>query len=99
MYKNFRTYQLSLAFYRQCRALQAKGAIRDQLERSSLSICLNLAEGSAQYSKAQRKKFYQISFASFKEAQCILQILDAKKEVQNEASTLGAHLYKLIHAL
>ena len=97
--KNFRTYQLALAFYRSCRALQAKGAIRDQLERASLSIALNLAEGTAQQSKAQRKKFYQISYASLKESQCILEILEANTVTQNEANTLGAHLYKLIHAL
>ncbi len=99
MLKNFRTYQLSLTFYRRCRSLNAKGAMRDQLERASLSIALNLAAGSAQLSKAQRKKFYQISFASFKETECLLELLDANNETKNQANTLGAHLYKLLHAL
>ncbi len=99
MLKNFRSYQLSLAFYRQCRALQAKGAIRDQLERASLSIALNLAEGSAQQSKAQRRKFYQISYVSLKESQCIVEILNPESQIQSEANILGAHLYKLLHAL
>jgi pyruvate dehydrogenase complex dehydrogenase (E1) component len=51
------------------------------------------------YLKAQRKKFYQISFASFKESECLLELLDANNETKNQATILGAHLYKLLHAL
>jgi four helix bundle protein len=99
MLQNFRTYQLSLDFYRQCRGLQIKGSIRDQLERASLSICLNLAEGCAKQTVIERRKFYRISYGSLKESQCILEILDSNNMLQSKADLLGAHLFKLIKAL
>lgn len=43
--KQFRTYQLALALYRECETLKVPYHMRDQLSRASLSVCLNLAEG------------------------------------------------------
>ena len=44
--QNFRTFQLAKALYRETKNLRLKGAMRDQLERASLSIATNLAEGA-----------------------------------------------------
>ncbi len=44
MLKNFKTYQLALEFYRKTNALNLKGEIRDQMERASLSVILNLGK-------------------------------------------------------
>ena len=99
MLKNFRTYQLSLDFYRSCHALQTKGAIRDQLLRASLSICLNLAEGCAKQTVPERRKFYRISYGSLKETQCILEILSAEEQLLAKADSLGGHLFRLMKAL
>ena len=43
--KNFRTYDLSVSFYRMASGLKLKGDARNQLDRASRSIALNLAEG------------------------------------------------------
>ena len=61
-----------------------------------LSIVLNLAEGSSRSSKKERKRFYEISYGSFKEVQAILEIYPTQTATLNLLSNiLGAHLYKL----
>ena len=72
--KNFRTYQLAVSVYRGCETVAAKHHLRDQLLRASLSVVLNLAEGSAKPSIKDRARFYGIAFASAKEVQSILQL-------------------------
>ena len=46
MLARFEVYQLSLELYRKCQGLRAPHHLKDQLSRASLSICVNLAEGS-----------------------------------------------------
>jgi len=46
MLQNFRTYNLAKEFYKDCEKVSCKAHIRDQLLRASLSVVLNLAEGS-----------------------------------------------------
>jgi four helix bundle protein len=55
-----------------------KGAhprIIDQLQRASLSIPLNIAEGAGRYSKADKKNFYIIARGSVFECVAILDII------------------------
>jgi len=92
--KNFRTYQLALDFYKQSKQLKLKGAIRDQYERASLSVVLNLAEGSAKPTRKDRRKFYFIAFGSIKEIQAILDIIEDQRMIES-ADKLAAHIYKL----
>jgi len=75
--KNFRTFDLALDFYKKCQKIEIKNRhIRDQFERASLSIVLNIAEGSGRISEADKRRFYIIALGSLKETQCILQIMD-----------------------
>ena len=54
--------------------------IRNQLQRSSLSIVINIAEGSGRFSKPDKKNFYTISRGSVYESVSLLDIiLDQKK--------------------
>ena len=66
MLKDFQVYQVSKALYKECLKLRLSGAIKNQLERSSLSVCLNLAEGSGKTSKPDRKRFYSIAMGSLR---------------------------------
>ena len=65
-----------------------------QFHRASLSIVLNLAEGSAKPTAKDRRKFYRISLGSLREAQAILDIVGHIQLIK-EADKLGAFLYKL----
>ena len=96
MLKNFRTFQLALSFYRETKKLSLRGEIKDQLERASLSILLNLAEGSGKESKKDRRRFYSMAFCSIREVQAIMLILENEKLTQ-EIDQIAASCYKLLH--
>jgi four helix bundle protein len=95
---NFRTYQLALRFYQSSRSLKLTGALKDQFERATLSIPLNLAEGSAKPTEKDRKKFYFIALGSLREVQALLAI-SSNSKLEKEADNLAAHLYRLCHSL
>ncbi len=92
--KNFRTYDLAVQFYKSAQSLSLKDPLKNQFDRASLSIVLNLAEGSAKPTAKDRRKFYRISLGSLREVQAILEITE-NKNLEAMASNLGAHLYKL----
>jgi len=92
--KNFKTYQLALTFYKNAKHIKLNGPIRDQFERASLSVVLNLSEGSAKFSRKDRKRFYNIALGSLRECQSILDIIENTNLIK-EADILGAHLYQL----
>ncbi|MBW2034275.1 MAG: four helix bundle protein [Deltaproteobacteria bacterium] len=50
----------------------------DQLESSSTSVCLNIAEGKGRFSKKEFKHFLYISRGSLYETVAMLQILRKK---------------------
>ena len=94
MLPNFRSYQLALELYKRCEHIKAKAFLKDQLERASLSVVLNLSEGSARPTPKDRARFYAISYASLKEVQSLLTILE-QSEAFAMANQLGAMTYKL----
>ena len=77
---NFRAYQLSLKFYKQCEALRCSQILRDQLLRAASSITLNLAEGSAKPTKRDRAKFYFIALGSQRECEAALELSGTSRE-------------------
>ncbi len=98
--KNFRTYDLALQFYRLCSSIADDGTQdpiwKDQFKRASLSILLNIAEGSGKATAKDRKKFYTIAMGSLRESQSLLMIIKDTEKHLVQADQLGAHLYKLI---
>ena len=88
--------QLSLAkeFYHKSNNLKLREPIRNQFQRASLSIVLNLAESSVKPTAKDRRKFYRIAFGSLREVQAILDIIN-HVELIKVADKLGAYLYKL----
>lgn len=49
--------------------------IRDQLKRASISIVINIAEGSGKFSKADKRKFYIIARGSVYECVSLLELI------------------------
>ena len=94
--KQFRTYQLAKELFHELKVVKAKGPMRDQLARASLSIVLNLAEGSAKAGHKDRKKFFVTAMGSTREVQAILDLLD-NKMLGEKIDKLAAHIYKLIN--
>ncbi|MCC6278336.1 MAG: four helix bundle protein [Oligoflexia bacterium] len=95
--KTFRTLNLATEFFEKAEKLKVKGHLRDQLLRGSSSVALNLSEGNAKFSIDEKKRFYQIAYASLKECQTILKLLAIEdQEIIKVADHLGACLYKLL---
>jgi four helix bundle protein len=95
--KNFRTLGLATEFYEKAQKLKVKGHLRDQLLRGSSSVALNLSEGNAKFSVDEKKRFYQMAYASQKESQTTLKLLAVKDhEIIQTLDHLGACIYKLL---
>ena len=90
----FKTYQLAKQFYRNSQKLHLKEPLKNQFQRATSSIVLNLAEGSAKPTAKDCRKFYYISLGSLREVQAILDLVGCM-ELAKEADKLGAFLYKL----
>ncbi|MGQ0560773.1 MAG: four helix bundle protein [Gemmatimonadota bacterium] len=70
-------WKLSLDFlaFADILAAQLSGTryyIADQLRRAALSICLNTAEGAAEFSKPEKRRFYRIARRSAVECVAII---------------------------
>lgn len=94
--KNFKTYELALEFYKECQKIKIPNRIiRDQFERASLSIVLNLAEGSGRATEKDRRRFFVIAFGSLRETQCLLSLLN-KPDLLAQADNLARFNYCIL---
>ena len=95
MLKNFKSYQLALEFYRTCSGLKVPSHLKDQLDRASSSVVLNLAEGSGRFNTKDQGRFYKIAYASLMESFSILQISNHDQTV-SKYNILSCCIFKLI---
>ena len=58
-------------------------SVADQLDRASTSIPLNIAEGNGKYTSADRCRFWDIARGSALECAACLDVLVAKKKIDN----------------
>ena len=58
-----------------------------QLRRAVISVCSNLAEGSARFSKLEKKRFYEISRSSLVEIDTQIEISLVLEYLQNNQTT------------
>jgi four helix bundle protein len=105
-------YQRSKAFHLEIvRWLVSNQAVdsvtRDQLRRASLSIALNIAEGSGRFSQKDRRNFFVIARSSVFEVAAIFDILKDSSRIGQadfekfylEADELSRILFALIKKL
>ena len=94
--RNFRTYKLSVEFYKNCQHLKLPSHLRNQMLRASSSISLNLSEGYGRMQFKDKRKFYVQAMGSLRECQSILELANIDNKIVLQLSDhLGACLYKL----
>ena len=61
--------------------ISAKTAVKDQLDRASTSLPLNIAEGNGKFSTVDRARFLEIARGSALECAACLDVLEVRKFV------------------
>ncbi len=96
----FFTIELAVEFYQSSKSLRMPGHLKSQYLRACSSVALNLSEGSAKPTVADRKKYYYIALGSLRECQTILRLHSQSDVALNtKADHLGACLYNLCRAM
>ncbi len=84
-HEKLKVYQAAIAFVGWCEeVLQRcpdKAAVKDQLDRASTSIPLNIAEGNGKWSGRDRCRFLEIARGSAVECAACLDVLVVKKRL------------------
>jgi len=75
------------------------GALRDQLDRASVSIVLNVAEGSGRFAPADKAHFYLIARGSAMECLAALSLLHARSLVSPDVHRRSRALLTRIVAM
>jgi four helix bundle protein len=78
-FQKLEVYRKSKAFHLECKNIIINNKldryVNDQFGRASLSIVLNIAEGSGKFSKRDRRNYFIISRGSVFECVAIIEIL------------------------
>jgi four helix bundle protein len=75
--EKLQVYAVAVEFQTLAATLMPKGqpVLRDQLERASVSIVLNIAEGAGRRSRADKARFYGIARGSANECGAVIDLL------------------------
>ncbi len=60
---------------------QIDSYLRDQLRRASISVVINIAEGSGKFSKADKKNFYTTARGSVYECVSLFEIIQEENQI------------------
>lgn len=63
---------------------QIDSYLKDQLHRASISIVVNIAEGSGKFSKADKRNFYTIARGSVYECVSLLELINEEENISME---------------
>jgi four helix bundle protein len=92
-HEKLRVYQEAIAFVAWCEEIltkcSARAAVKDQLDRASTSIPLNIAEGNGKYPGRDRCRYLEIARGSALECAACLDVLVAKGRLNIEDIKLG----------
>jgi len=110
-FQNLEVYKKAKTFHLECKGLilnrKLDSYVKDQLGRASFSIVLNIAEGSAKFSKPDRRNYFVTSRGSVFECVAVLDMLCeqgiiGKEEFEvfiKKADELSRILYAMIKNL
>lgn len=97
---NFRTLNLAIELYKQCRELKAPAYLKDQINRSSSSVALNLGEGRGKRTVKDQGRFYFNALGSIKETQVALMLINnCPVTTVKLADKTAAHIYCLLRSM
>jgi four helix bundle protein len=95
-HEKLRAYQAALEFIAWVdpilEQLPTKMAVRDQLDRASTSVVLNLAEGNGKRSHPDRCRYFDTSRGSAVECAACLDVLVVKKRLTSNEADSGKEL-------
>ncbi len=98
--KTFFTLELAHEFYEISKGLKLPSHLKDQYFRACSSISLNLSEGAAKPTLADRRKFYFVALGSTRECQTILRLHgQSDLLISRKANFLAICVYKLCQAV
>jgi four helix bundle protein len=89
-HKNLDVYKIALQLVKEVYLLtrtfpkEEQFVLISQLRRAAVSVCSNIAEGSARSSKPDRKRFYEISRSSLVEVDTQFEIALILEYLQND---------------
>lgn len=100
MNQNFQALELAIELHKMLNHIYLPLYQRDQLNRASQSIALNLSEGAARFTINEKRRFYRMAFGSLREAQTIIRLADIRdNRILETADKLGAKIYRLLQSL
>src|SRR5277367_6005592 len=85
-------YQRSIAFVVWAEPILESLPVRDQLDRASTSIPLNIAEGNGKFTSADRCRFFDTARGSALESAACLDVLVAKRRIAADGVREGKGL-------
>ena len=80
-YERFDVYRIALEFQALLAGLiprRGHAALRDQIDRASSSILLNIAEGAGRWSRGDKAQFYLVARGSAMECAAVLDVLSSR---------------------
>jgi four helix bundle protein len=81
-------------------AIPARAAVKDQLDRASISIPLNIAEGNGKFSGKDRSRFLEMARGSALEfAACLDGLLTRKLASEEQIGTAKEQLARIVQML
>ena len=100
-YRNFKVYQDSIGAYRFIITItkifpKDFDHLREQARRASLSVVLNIAEGSAKNSDKDFNRYLGNSLGSVNEVEACLEVACYLKLISEDEFNQGSSLYRLI---
>jgi four helix bundle protein len=103
-HEKLKVYRQAVAFVAWCDEIMPrcpdKAAVKDQLDRASTSIPLNIAEGNSKWSSRDRCRFLEIARGSAVECAACLDVLVAKKRLTVDDVEPGKkQLYEIVSML